>query len=256
MSRAHVIAQRSEIPWVGVLCAGLLTLVTGAARGQTDRCANCHLANSTNGLSGHLQDYELSAHARERVACSDCHRGDSSTFDRQRAHLGVLPASDPESAVHPANIPVTCGTCHPRLFVAYSESPHFGALQAGELVPTCVDCHGEAGSQRTLGVRGTCEKCHESASRVDSAMLDRAADLQRRYLELAKTRRRVERKIQRVDDAALVHDLEVGFLQAESAWQRALEGGHALDLNALGKGVDSAELIYGQLLDVSSERKR
>lgn len=237
---------------LGLVLVGALfsLLVLGATQAfaQVDRCANCHLANSEDGLSGHLQDYQASAHARAGVDCAACHRGDSSTFDRQRAHRGVLPPSDPESAVHPANIPVTCGACHSALFVAFSESPHFEALRAGQRVPTCVSCHGEAGSHRTIRVGATCQKCHTNQSDNDAAMLALAGQLQTRFLDLAKTRRKVENKIHRVDDPALVHELEGGYLQAEDAWHRALEAGHALDIEGLAQGVEDTESVLDQLL--------
>ncbi len=69
--------------------------------GVVTQCSNCHAANApTYRDSFHGQATELGFSAAAK--CSDCHT----------AHLN-LPKSDPRSSVAPANLPKTCGKCHP-----------------------------------------------------------------------------------------------------------------------------------------------
>jgi cytochrome b subunit of formate dehydrogenase len=81
--------------------------------GVTRTCAHCHEATSireTYGLpAGRLSSYQDSYHGlaarggSPAVAnCASCH-----------GYHRILPSSDPRSAVNAANLPHTCGQCHP-----------------------------------------------------------------------------------------------------------------------------------------------
>jgi cytochrome b subunit of formate dehydrogenase len=84
-----------------------------AAAGVTQTCAHCHEATGireTYGLpAGRLDSYRDSYHGlaarggSPAVAnCASCH-----------GYHRILPSSDPRSAVNAANLPATCGRCHP-----------------------------------------------------------------------------------------------------------------------------------------------
>jgi cytochrome b subunit of formate dehydrogenase len=81
--------------------------------GVTATCAHCHEATGireTYGLpAGRLSSYRDSYHGlaarggSPAVAnCASCH-----------GYHRILPSSDPRSAIAPANLPATCGKCHP-----------------------------------------------------------------------------------------------------------------------------------------------
>ena len=84
-----------------------------AVAGVTATCSHCHEATGireTYGLpAGRLSTYQDSYHGlaarggSPAVAnCASCH-----------GYHRILPSSDPRSAVAPANLPATCGKCHP-----------------------------------------------------------------------------------------------------------------------------------------------
>lgn len=64
-------------------------------------CANCHEAYGRTSSAG-VHGTASPRLAASPVLCKDCHD-----------YHDVLPSSDPESPVHAANRPGTCGKCHP-----------------------------------------------------------------------------------------------------------------------------------------------
>lgn len=86
---------------------------TGALSGPGASCADCHRAEklaARYGIpAGKVEGYEQSFHGlsarlgdKTVAACASCH-----------GNHEIFPSSDPRSTVHPKNIPVTCGKCHP-----------------------------------------------------------------------------------------------------------------------------------------------
>ncbi len=139
-------------------------------------CARCHqdgapaakrymgpetqiIENYTNSIHGKgLRDAGLVVTA----VCTDCHT----------AHK-ELPASDPESTVHPGNIAGTCGRCHDGIYEQFQKSIHSPAgnpsyvqLRDMPKLPDCNDCHSSHTMKRTdlsefkLGIMEQCGKCH------------------------------------------------------------------------------------------------
>ena len=109
--------------------------------------------------------------------CSDCHGGHD-----------VLPSTAARSAVHPTNLPETCGKCHENLDITkkydilidhpiqiYARSVHGQATRGGVYVAaTCNDCHSSGGTaHKILGpgsqessinhfnIPKTCGQCHK-----------------------------------------------------------------------------------------------
>ncbi len=133
--------------------------------GSMFTCVDCHT------------DVKSSAHETPplKITCATCHADEQAAYDRSfhgKAVQGgnskaatcvdchgspheLLPASDPKSRVHHANIPATCGACHSQKFVmedggqsaqmvaSYEQSVHGHAVSAGsEKAAVCTDCHG------------------------------------------------------------------------------------------------------------------
>ncbi len=153
-------------------------------------CQGCHAGGRVlpylGGALFHADvhnSYDRGFHARalqngrKAATCVDCHaiNGDLTT---------LLPASDPKSPIHRANLAVTCGKCHgdsavmrgtdisDRPFLSYQESVHARAVAHGNLsAAVCTDCHNShdilpASDPESLifkpRISATCGTCHAS----------------------------------------------------------------------------------------------
>jgi hypothetical protein len=100
-------------------------------------CSDCHTAHQIRVPTGPFQ-------AKTTATCGGCHQHSEETYhdtfhshvsglgyvdtarcwDCHRSH-DILPASDPQSAIAPANLVATCGRCHAGANAAFvSYSPH------------------------------------------------------------------------------------------------------------------------------------
>ncbi len=95
-------------------------------------CANCHeaegISEKYNIPGGRLETYSdsfhgLAARGGSKVAanCASCH----GVHD-------IRPSADPKSAIHPKNLPVTCGKCHPGAGENFAKGAVHVALTARE----------------------------------------------------------------------------------------------------------------------------
>jgi cytochrome b subunit of formate dehydrogenase len=177
--------------------------VHGVARARGDleaaTCDNCH--GPAHAIRSHRDDAAPTSRARLAETCGRCHadrelmtrrkitipeaytlyaksvHGRSSRADAARCNdchesHRLERANDPASSIYRANIPATCGRCHPREQRAYGVSTHGEALRRGvTAAPACTDCHGEhmirgprdPGSPVVASaVTTTCSRCHEA----------------------------------------------------------------------------------------------
>jgi hypothetical protein len=152
-------------------------------RGRLERatwptlCGDCHAdvrrMNPFGIPTDQLAQYRTSKHGEaffkkgdEKVAtCVDCH-----------GSHGVLDARNPESPVHPTNVPATCGRCHSSASrmedygldataeTHWRESVHAKLLlEKKDLsAPHCATCHGNHGAVPPgfKDVGAVCGKCH------------------------------------------------------------------------------------------------
>lgn len=113
------------------------------AKLQGETCGICHGAGQPAPAGVRtirpIEAYTASVHATEAgnghggPGCSDCHTAHS-----------PLPANDPASSIHRANVPGTCGDCHRKIMRQFERSIHGLAATAGvHESPVCTDCHGE-----------------------------------------------------------------------------------------------------------------
>jgi hypothetical protein len=147
----------------GALLAILLPGLASAAQSTLSRCADCHFANPDAPGRWHLSEWDHSAHSRAEVGCEKCHGGDPSTFESFLAHRGILDSQNPASPINRANLPQTCGGCHPGPFRAFQKSKHYELLRQGSRdTPTCVTCHGEVGAHllSPKALASECSSCH------------------------------------------------------------------------------------------------
>ncbi|MBI2930364.1 MAG: hypothetical protein HYY16_01825, partial [Planctomycetes bacterium] len=83
-----------------------------------------HYEGSVHGRAVHLKGLVVAA------TCSNCH-----------GHHDMRPKSDPQSSVHPANVPTTCKTCHVGIYESWMESAHGRRWAEKKDGPVCTTCH-------------------------------------------------------------------------------------------------------------------
>jgi hypothetical protein len=155
-----------------------------AAQGQSDSCADCHLAISIDHLTKPAEQYKSDIHASKGFGCAACHGGDPTIMG--------LEGMDPKKGYigKPAQTQVVevCGKCHsdaafmrqynPSLrvdqVVEYYTSAHGKRLREAKdrKVATCASCHkphsirpanDARSSVHPLRVADTCSSCHANA---------------------------------------------------------------------------------------------
>lgn len=140
--------------------------VPGKASGDRtagNQCVACHGAlGDTTGAGHGFAAWRGSPHAVAGVGCEACHGGDPQARDRQAAHRGVAPSSDPQSRVFFVRMPETCGRCHASEAGYFRSSLHYARLRADGRGPNCVTCHGAMATSVLTPERllGTCSACH------------------------------------------------------------------------------------------------
>lgn len=165
--------------------------------GSTEnRCVTCHEVERLPFSLGHsMDDWRGSAHGRGGIGCEKCHGGDPSQADPDKAHQGVLPATNGASTVSTRNIAKTCGKCHEEQYKAYESTDHAKAISEQGDAATCVTCHGSMAT--TLPTRAElkrrCRDCHDKTVKAAVALswlVTARRQLQRTdlVLEQAKTK--------------------------------------------------------------------
>jgi predicted CXXCH cytochrome family protein len=164
------------------LIALIVIAVPALVRAQANSCVDCHLK-----LDGELKtpavNYAQDAHARFGLQCKDCHGGNPSAADEDKAKDKTF-----KGAPKRAQIPEFCGRCHAdaaymrtanaKLRVdqldQYWTSKHGQQLKKGDTkVAVCTDCHGNHNIQSSKfpksttfpwNVAATCGRCHGDAA--------------------------------------------------------------------------------------------
>jgi hypothetical protein len=229
-----------------ILTGALAFLLPAGAAAQLNesRCADCHFANPDAPGERHLQEWERSAHGRERVGCERCHGGDSTTFERLPAHLGILTSRNPASPVHRENLPVTCGRCHTGPYVAFQKSRHLELLRAGDpFGPTCSTCHGEVGAEllSPRGIATQCSRCHGEGKVAVRPEYPVQARLMLEGIREVRTQLSAARRlIGDVKDQARRDQLMYQYEQAEVPLVEATNAGHEFVYTNLQERLDLA----------------
>jgi len=132
---------------------------------EKNSCIECHKNLPPGTYVGHkYPDYAGSVHDRKGVRCEACHGGDPVSRDAKGAHAGMYKSGDPKSPIYYQNIPWTCGKCHERELVNFSQSKHYLELKTSGKGPSCVTCHGSMGTfiLNSAQIQEFCAVCHNS----------------------------------------------------------------------------------------------
>ena len=246
---------------IGVL-ALLLVASAMSAAAQSDRCADCHAANTTTSMEQsqryHLLDWQLSTHSRAKVGCASCHGGDTSTFEFVPAHHGIRHSAQPESPTHFANLPTTCGSCHQEVAKQFEGSRHGQLVRAGNRnAPTCTTCHSSVGAflLSSRGLERQCASCHdERASHPRPGRAEFASELHERFRSI----RAQLKGIRRLAGSRTSNSFSAHLESTEAALHDAAAGAHSFDLAATEAALaeseqrlDSVRLALASLMSAS-----
>jgi hypothetical protein len=234
-----------------------------AAQAQTSRCADCHIANSSDTrlsafARSHVEAWNNSAHARNSVGCETCHGGDATTFDPLRAHAGLRLSGHPASPVNRVNLPATCGKCHTGPFVSFQRSRHYQLLiTADERGPTCSTCHGDVGAMlfTPTTVSRRCDHCHgagEVRPRPDFG--PDAGLLLRAVRSVANDLQHAREVIDMMTDRTARQSLLEQYQQAEAPYLEARDAAHRFVFEPARERLDVARERTRALLLRLAER--
>jgi nitrate/TMAO reductase-like tetraheme cytochrome c subunit len=208
-----------------VLAASLgLAAVAGAADKAAERnqCVDCHEVEHLPISLGHsITEWRASAHGHAGVGCEKCHGGDPRAHDAEKAHVGVLSATDPKSLVNIHNLAAMCGSCHKEELKAYKSTVHAEEVTKDGEAATCVTCHGAMATSlpSPTELKSRCTVCHDRPVEARAALT---------WLAAAKTElRRVQRSLETAKTAvpewhkdALVrfHGMEKDYAEIALKW--------------------------------------
>ena len=152
-----------------------------AAQGQSDSCADCHLAIGVDHLTKPAEQYKADIHASKGFTCAACHGGDPSIMGLE----GMDPKKGYIGKPAPAQVVEVCGKCHSDAAFMRQHNPNLRIDQVAEYytsmhgkrlreaqdqrVATCASCHtphsirtanDARSSVHPLRVADTCGSCH------------------------------------------------------------------------------------------------
>lgn len=188
-----MIKKYSALAIVAVVAVALFWPRAGRGESQQDdlaafkdnACVTCHSSTALAGpVTNRYLEWHLSVHKDAGVSCEKCHGGNPAERSKAAAHLGVLPAADAKSRLHPSNVAATCGTCHSAISATFVESVHGLDLKGTSSAPTCNTCHAHMASavarfpQEAMEL---CSQCHGSKPELVKRAGEAVEALERAY---------------------------------------------------------------------------
>lgn len=131
-----------------------------------DSCVECHKDIKFLDQDGVLFDYYStwinSIHEIEGVTCKDCHGGDPTKGDKDRAHKKDFSSLMDKDRATSQKITERCGKCHKAVLKNFTESKHYKALRDKGRTPNCSTCHGSMNADvyYTSVISMSCKNCH------------------------------------------------------------------------------------------------
>lgn len=189
---------------------------------ETNQCVACHQVEHLPISLGHsITEWKASAHGRANVGCEKCHGGNASAREADKAHVGVLPASDAGSLVSVQKLAATCGSCHKQEYAAYKTTVHAKEVTKDGEAATCVTCHGSMATSfpSPTELKSRCTVCHDKPVEARAALTWLAAA----KTELLRTGRSLEEARTAVPEwhkEALLrfHDMEKRYSEIALKW--------------------------------------
>ena len=245
----------AALTFVGVFCVSPIA----SAQPHRSLCADCHYANGGGPAPRHLSEWESSAHARANVGCEACHGGKPDTVEPFLAHQAIVRGRGADSPLSAANLPRTCGRCHPDVYVEFKKSRHAALFGEGIYEgPTCSTCHSTVAGHllSPKALEGQCNTCHGATKKATRpeyaanarALLQNVRDV-RELLNTAKP------MITRVKDSARRTSLQYDYDQATVPLTEAVGGAHAFVFTNSEERLGVARARAEALLEKLADRK-
>jgi hypothetical protein len=217
----------AALTFVGVLCLPTIA----SAQPHRSLCADCHYANGGGPEPRHLSEWESSAHARTNVGCEACHGGKPDTVEPFLAHQPIVRGRGADSPLSAANLPRTCGRCHPDVYVEFKKSRHASLFGEGiHQGPTCSTCHSTVAGYllSPKALESQCNACHGANTKTarpeyaaNARLLLQGVRDVRALLDTAKP------VIKRVKDSTMRTQLQNEYDQATVPLVEAVAAAHA-----------------------------
>jgi ssDNA-binding Zn-finger/Zn-ribbon topoisomerase 1 len=229
---------------------------------RDNNCVSCHShISSPLRLTSRYGEWHMSTHKEKGVGCEKCHGGDPKISDAKKAHVGLLPARDPKSPLHLANLPETCRSCHQNIVSSFVESAHFQKLKSAGIGPSCTTCHVHMGSQVLYSAEETatlCATCHNSPNNLmpSNPAIPQKADETMQAIRRANT---MVAWADRLMEEADKRKLDVADLKREEKIVRALLaeskiGFHSFNLDIVRKKADECAEMGTKVKDALRAR--
>lgn len=147
----------------------LMVFITGFAVSYTnaeDTCVECHknikLRSQNKILSDYYNNWKDSTHEIADVKCKDCHGGDPTEIDKEKAHKDDFSSLTTVDRTSFKKVPERCGKCHEAVLKNFMKSEHYKALIEKGNGPHCSTCHGSVnvGVYYTSVISRSCKGCH------------------------------------------------------------------------------------------------
>ena len=175
-----------------VILVGMLAGRDASAQTPANGCISCHATLTQAALAAPATAFQTDIHRESGFTCVDCHGGDPTTTDKERAKA---PARGYLGRPAGMAIIATCARCHsdaefmrkfaPRQRIdqasEYASSVHGKLLATGDHnVATCISCHGAHGVIKVSDARSpafptnvaaTCGGCHSNPQHMQGYKL-------------------------------------------------------------------------------------
>jgi hypothetical protein len=175
-------------------CFLLILASSGQAANREPICIQCHDSDTMKPEFRKIpEEWRLSIHYQNGVACNDCHGGDPAD-----AAMAMSPQRGFVGAPKYQGVPEFCGKCHIGILKNYLVSGHGKALKASGRGPNCVTCHGSHGIQRAnidIINEQRCTQCHT---------YERAGTMKQALFETERHMRDIENALKKLSSQGMV----------------------------------------------------
>ncbi|TNF53275.1 hypothetical protein EP227_06175 [bacterium] len=209
---------------ISILCAALLFsgFIVSSVYAE-DTCIDCHKDSKFRVQNKMIYDYfnnwKDSTHDLAGVLCVDCHSGNATQKDKDKAHKDSFRALTVEDKASYKEIPKRCGKCHESVLKSFVDSKHYKALLEKEFGPHCSTCHGSVNVDvyYTSIVETTCIACHNEKTKIRPEIVVEAKTILQR-INIARAYREWTSIYYAKSQPDKVREIDALYSEVANAW--------------------------------------